>query len=91
MDKCIHILLKIARDKSIERIIKLRKGKKTKKVMEIQKRHTASKNMAMDSVKVVSEGIWEVMASSSDKCYRVTVDNTLCPQNCMLRCTECCI
>ena len=38
VDKCIHTLLKITRDKTFERLIKMTKGKKTKKITEIHKR-----------------------------------------------------
>ena len=78
VDKCIHTLLKISRDKNFERIRKLTKGNKTKKIMEIQKRHSASKNMTTESVREIEDGIWDVQASSNDTRYRVAVDSTTC-------------
>ena len=37
VDKCVHTLLKITRDKTFERLIKLSKGKNTRKHSEIKK------------------------------------------------------
>ena len=32
LDKCIHVLLKLARDKGFERLVKIEKGKNTERI-----------------------------------------------------------
>ena len=89
VDKCIHTLLKITRDKTFERLIKMTKGKKTKKITEIHKRHLASHEMTMESVIPIQEGLWEVKSSRNERKYMVALENLVCPEKCMLKCNEC--
>ena len=44
LDKCIHVLLKVARDKGFERLLKIEKGKNTGRISTIRDRHQASLN-----------------------------------------------
>ena len=89
VDKCIHTLLKITRDKTFERLIKMTKGKKTKKITEIHKRHLASHEMTMESVIAIQERIWEVKSSRNERKYMVALENLVSPEKCMLKCNEC--
>ena len=45
MDKCISILLKLARNKEFERLVKLKKGKTSERISQIQLRHRTSLKM----------------------------------------------
>lgn len=58
MDKCIHILLKFARDKGFDRLVKLEKGKITKRIKTIQARHKNSLELLQDNVHEESTSQW---------------------------------
>ncbi len=61
LDKCIHILLKLARDKGFERLVKLEKGKNSERINQIRVRHLSSKDISFDLVHQVEEhSAWEV-------------------------------
>ena len=90
LDKCLHALLKISRDKSYERLIKITKGKKSRKFVDTQQRHIASEKMDTRSVTHVEDRLWNVLSESdSKKQYKVTMENTHCPDKCILRCDIC--
>ena len=89
VDNCINTLMKITRDKAFERLIKLTKGKKTKRLIDIHKRHLTSKDMTIDSVEQVKDGVWDVTSSCGNDKYRVTIENEVCPVNCRLRYNDC--
>ena len=42
VDKCLHVLLRLARDKAFDRLVKLEKGKSTSRLSVIHARHKAS-------------------------------------------------
>ena len=42
VDKCLHVLLRLARDKAFDRLVKLEKGKNTSRLSVIHARHKAS-------------------------------------------------
>ena len=58
MDKFIHILLKIARDKAFEWLIKLEKV--SSKISHIRKRHKNSMNLSTDQIAEVGNSLWQV-------------------------------
>ena len=90
VDKCIHTLMKIARDKSFDRLLKLTKGKVTKKMTEINKKHTESTKMETKCVTLLEEGMWDVPSFTTSSHYTVALENnTSCPVNCALKCTVC--
>ena len=75
VDNCINTLMKITRDKAFERLIKLTKGKKTERLIDIHKRHLTSKDMTVDSVEQVEDGVWDVTSSHGNDKYKVTMEN----------------
>lgn len=46
VDKCLHVLLRLARDKAFERLIKLEKGKTTSRLSAIEAQHRASLDLS---------------------------------------------
>lgn len=50
VDKCMNVLLRIARDKAFERLTKLEKGKASLRISTIKKRHKQSLKMPQDMV-----------------------------------------
>ena len=46
MEKCISILLKLARDKEFERLVKLKKGKTSERISQIQRHRTSLKMLS---------------------------------------------
>ena len=49
VDKCLHVLLWLARDKAFERLIKLEKGKTSSRLSAIHARHMASLELSIAS------------------------------------------
>ena len=66
IDKLLHILLKIARDKVFERVIKTQKGKMTYRLSEINKRHRAAEKIASSEGRLsfLSDTSWKVLSIS---------------------------
>ena len=90
IDKCIHVLLKLERDKAFERLIKLEKGKISARLSVIRKRHLASQKLSSSLISVVNNNTWSVQSSTdSDKSYTVEKDKHECNGNCALKCQEC--
>ena len=90
VDKCIHILLKIARDKAYERLIKSEKGKISYRITCIRQRHKSSLEVSTDLVKENGNGCWKVASYSNPLiCYEVCKEECSCSSACSLRCTEC--
>jgi hypothetical protein len=91
VDTCIHVLLKIARDKGFERVIKFTKGKKSHRFLEIQKRHTNSCQMSAENVCPVGINEWRIKSTCSEKHveYTVTEEHNECTAKCMLICKIC--
>ena len=93
VDKCVHILMKIARDKSFERLTKLHKGKNTSRHVHINRSHKASLTMETQSVSICEENdgtcIWNVKSEDGKREYKVTEAQTQCKGDCFLKCTEC--
>ena len=52
VDKCLHVLLRLARDKAFERLIKLEKGKTSSRLSAIHARHMASLELSSECVHV---------------------------------------
>ena len=50
VDKCIHLLMKTAKDKAFERLIKLVKGKTSYRIGLINSRHVHSKKLSIQAV-----------------------------------------
>ncbi len=89
VDKCVHTLLKFARDKAFERLVKLEKGKTTGRIQRIVNRHLASKELNVELVLESSDVNWTVTSSSGERKYCVTRETDKCPTNCSLRCSDC--
>ena len=87
--KCVHVLLKIARDKAFERLIKVQKGKSSYRISVIKKRHAASLEMALDLIVPCGYNEWKVISSTDDShTYQVKKESE-CSTNCLLRCSDC--
>ena len=90
LDKCIGILLKLARDKGFERLVKLEKGKTSERISQIQSRHRTSLKMPLSLVRETEEyKTWEIEASDGTTSYHVTLLNQQCPFDCLVACPDC--
>ena len=67
---CINTLMKLRGTKQFKQLIKLTKGKKTKKLIDIHKRHLTSKDLTIDSVQQVKDGVWDVTSSRGNDKYK---------------------
>lgn len=90
LDKCVGVLLKLARDKGYERLVKLEKGKNTERITQIRKRHQASLKMPTNLVHATEEYLtWEVCSQDKTNTYYVSQLNKECPYSCSINCTDC--
>ena len=89
VDKCIHILMKIAKDKAFERLIKLEKGKTSYRIGIINSRHVHSIKLSIEAVRDTNCNEWTVTSTSKPEThYTIKKQQTIC-QNCHIRCKEC--
>ena len=92
IDRLLHILLKIARDKVFERVIKTQKGKMTYRLSEINKRHRAAENIASSERQLSSLGdtSWKVLSTTKQSQLPYTVTKVMTQScSCSLRCSSC--
>ena len=89
MDKCINILLSLARDKAFERLVKLEKGKISGRIKTIQLRHQASSKLTAQLITESGNSKWLVTSSDKTSDYTVTRQLETCPHKCLIRCLEC--
>jgi hypothetical protein len=87
VDKCMHILLNVSRDKAFERLIKLEKGKSSHKISCIRKRHMTSLSMSTSAITEKAKDTWIVV--SSDECCSYVINKINDCTTCHLRCPEC--
>ena len=89
VDKCIHLLMKIAKDKAFERLIKLEKGKTSYRIGIINSRHVHSIKLSIQAVTETHCNEWTVTSTSKpENHYTIKKQQTFC-QNCHIRCKEC--
>ena len=95
LDKCLHLLIKLARDKGFERLVKMEKGKNTDRINAIRIRHQSSLKLPLSlihqQVSTLNTNIstWEVHSSDTQQTYIVSLEHNNCPYNCSLRCLDC--
>ena len=90
LDKCLQVLLKLARDKGFERLVKMEKGKNTERINMIRMRHKNSLHLPVSAVHTTEDtDTWEVDSSEAGTVYSVTQLNKMCPFKCSTRCNEC--
>ena len=89
VDKCIHVLMKLARDKGFERLVKLEKGKTSGRITTIRKRHDTSLKLSINAVKEIDNTTWMVQSSDGAQYHTITWDQHKCPINCCLICIDC--
>ena len=90
VDKCIRLLLKIARDKGFERLFKLEKGKVSHRISCINQRHKSSVELSTDLIQDNGFDLWRVVSSKNPLLYYdVHKEDVRCSPNCPLRRTEC--
>ncbi len=53
VNKCLHVLLRLARDKTFDRLVKLEKGKNTSRLSVTHARHKASLELTTKLVKYI--------------------------------------
>ena len=88
IDRLLHLLLKIARDKVFERLLKSQKGKLSHRVCEINKRHKTAKQIDLTKHFITQvDDEWRVKSSSTEICYSVRQVCNDC--ECKLRCSTC--
>ena len=69
VDKCIHVLLKLARDKGFERLVKVEKGKSTGRIRMIKERHRSSMKLSLTAVSTTDKvGTWKIQSSDNTQC-----------------------
>ena len=88
VDKLVHFLLKIARDKVFDRAIKTQKGKLTHRFCEIKKRHkNAEEAIPLANIQSVTKGkTWKVQSSDKNRLYTVDISSAC---SCKLKCSQC--
>ena len=90
LDKCIEILVKLARDKGFERLVKLEKEKISERINQIRVRHQASLRMPLSLVTEMEEYLkWEVHSADGKNIYHISQLNKLCPYSCSVICADC--
>lgn len=90
LDKCVYVLLKVARDKGFERLVKIEKGKTSERISMIRTRHQTSLKLPHTLVSIgEQDSTWEVQSSDQTSKYCVTLLCNTCPHNCSLRCPDC--
>lgn len=90
LDKCVGVLLKLARDKGFERLVKIEKGKTTERISQIRARHRASLKIPTDHITETEEYCtWKVKSADGKDVYHVTQINKQCPHNCSISCPDC--
>lgn len=91
VDNCLINLLKYVRDKSFERVIRITKGKNTHKLNVIHDRHNKSKEMNIDDVECIDDGLkWVVKNEDGQHSYTITKHDSSCTENdCQMKCIEC--
>ena len=85
VDRCIHLLMKIAQDKAFECLIKSEKGKVSYRITTIRQRHKTSLEMSTELIKDVSENVWNVTSSSNPfHTYQIHREDTKCSEKCSM-------
>ena len=95
VNKLLHTLLRIARDKAYERLIKMEKGKTTHRICEIHKRHHSAEMLLKQReyvlpTRTVEQGntnIWRVHGSDNKTVYKVIQVKENC--DCKVVCKSC--
>lgn len=91
IDKLLHILMKVARDKAFERLCKLEKGKISGRLAMIRKRHAQGTQLPTNLVTQHDSTQWIVVSSEGTHEYLVCEETQECPMKCHLKCTDCSI
>lgn len=91
LGNCLIDLLKYVRDKSFERIIRNTKGKSKHKLNVIYDRHNKCKEMKIDDVKCIEDGLkWIVKGEDGRNSYTITKHDPSCAKNDrQMKCNEC--
>ena len=90
LDKCIFVLLKLARDKGFERLVKIEKGKNTERIRLIRSRHQKSMELSFAQIEVTKEdNVWKLSSSDNSNVYHVTLQHEECLNVCSLCCPDC--
>ena len=85
LDKCIFVLMKLARDKGFERLVKLEKGKNTERIRQIKTRHQRSLKLNFKQIKPTDDDrVWEVTSSDSTNVYLIALQYAECLHACSL-------
>lgn len=86
LDKAIHALMKMIRDKLFDQMIILNKGKVSSKISNLRQRHKASENLNLNILKR-QYLVWDI--SSETKPFMYTIEKIEIGCDCLLRCEEC--
>ena len=71
IDKLLHVLMKVARDKAFDRLCKLEKGKISGRIALIRKRHLESTKLSTTCVTQCESSKWTVISSDGTCEYTV--------------------
>ena len=90
LDKCIFVLMKLARDKGFERLVKLEKGKNTERIRQIKTRHQRSLKLNFKQIKPSDDDrVWEVTSSDRTNVYLIALQYAECLHATSLCCPDC--
>lgn len=88
LDKAIHAIMQMVKQKLFDRLLILEKGKVTTKLQDIRKRHKMSLKMSTETVTTTNGNKWEVSSSTLKDIYIVSLSEpNYC--DCRLRCINC--
>ena len=89
VDRLLHVLMKLARDKGFERLCKLEKGKITGRLAKIRQRHFESIKLSREIVSQCTDKVWSVTSSDGTQEYTVCLESLVCSVRCKLQCDIC--
>lgn len=90
VDKCIGLLMRLARDMMFERMIRLMKHKPTYRMDQIRRSHHQSTNIQGNMIKIVDEETWCVESATVGRGpYTVSINTSNDCSGCPLSCPVC--
>lgn len=87
LDKAIHAIMTLVRDKLFERLIVINKGNISTKLSNLRSRHKQCENLHFNMV-LPWDNAWQVVSSTSTQLYLIQEVKPTC-SDCCLFCTDC--
>ena len=91
LDKSIHALMRLVRDKQFDRIIKLTKGKVTAKISAMHDRHKTAKTVSYSTIAQVNDCEWTVPSFQKRSKHEYSIRKKFLPTGhvCEISCKVC--